>query len=137
MSEKKKKKKQTVKKRKKSAKGSLLTRIFGKKKAGEDDKVKKKAKARIKPLAPIERSIAEIKQMKKIGERDPERALPADFCCCCCCSSSSSCTIAGTDAPPRGDIDMRRPGRSVSRGPRPQWHRGGGGGGGGGGRGRW
>ena len=73
MSEKKKKKKQTVKKRKKSVKGSLLTRIFGKKKAGEDDKVKKKAKARIKPLAPIERSIAEIKQMKKIGERDPER----------------------------------------------------------------
>ena len=73
MSEKKKKKKQTVKKRKKSVKGSLLTRIFGKKKAGEDDKVKKKAKARIKPLTPIERSIAEIKQMKKIGERDPER----------------------------------------------------------------
>ena len=73
MSEKKKKKKQTVKKRKKSVKGSLLTRIFGKKKAGEDDKVKKKAKARIKPLTPIERSIVEIKQMKKIGERDPER----------------------------------------------------------------
>jgi len=73
MSEKKKKKKQTVKKRKESVKGSLLTRIFGKKKAGEDDKVKKKAKARIKPLTPIERSIAEIKQMKKIGERDPER----------------------------------------------------------------
>jgi len=73
MSEKKKKNKQTLKKRKKSAKGSLLTRIFGKKKAGEDDKVKKKAKARIKPLTPIERSIAEIKQMKKIGERDPER----------------------------------------------------------------
>ena len=73
MSEKKKKKKQTLKKRKESAKGSLLTRIFGKKKAGEDDKVKKKAKARIKPLTPIERSIAEIKQMKKIGERDPER----------------------------------------------------------------
>ena len=73
MSEKKKKNKQTLKKRKKSAKGSLLPRIFGKKKAGEDDKVKKKAKARIKPLTPIERSIAEIKQMKKIGERDPER----------------------------------------------------------------
>ncbi len=69
----KKKKKQTVKKRKKSAKESLLTRIFGKKKAGEDDKAKKKAKAIIKPLGPIERSIAEIKQMKKIGERDPER----------------------------------------------------------------
>ena len=66
-----KKKKQTVKKRKKSAKESLLTRIFGKNKAG--DKAKKKAKAIIKPLGPIERSIAEIKQMKKIGERDPER----------------------------------------------------------------
>ena len=68
-----KKKKQTVKKRKKSAKGSLLTRLFGKNKVGKDDKVKKKTKARIKPLTPIARAIAEIKQMKKIGERDPER----------------------------------------------------------------
>ena len=33
----------------------------------------KKAKPKAKPLTALQRSIAEIKQMKKIGDRDPER----------------------------------------------------------------
>ncbi len=56
-----------------SEKSSLLTRLFGgAKKKG--DKAKPSApKAKAKPLTPLQRSIAEIQQMTKIGQRDPER----------------------------------------------------------------
>jgi hypothetical protein len=68
-----KKKKPAGKKKKKAAKKSLLTRLFGDKKAKENGKTKKKTEARGKALTALQRSISEIKQMKKIGERDPER----------------------------------------------------------------
>lgn len=56
----------------KGEKSSLLTRLFGAKKKG--DKAKSAApKAKAKPLTPLQRSIAEIQQMTKIGQRDPER----------------------------------------------------------------
>jgi len=68
------KKKKTAKKTKKPKKkgtSSLLTRLFGGKK---DDKGKASAKkAKAKPLTPLQRSIAEMQQMTKIGKRDPER----------------------------------------------------------------
>ena len=68
-----KKKKPAGKKKKKAAKKSLLTRLFGDKKAKENGKTKKKTKAKVKALTALQRSISDIKQMKKIGERDPER----------------------------------------------------------------
>ena len=68
-----KKKKPAGKKKKKAAKKSLLTRLFGGEKAKKNDKVKKKTEVRAKALTALQRSISEIKQMKKIGERDPER----------------------------------------------------------------
>ena len=68
-----KKKKPAGKKKKKAAKKSLLTRLFGDKKAKENGKTKKKTAARPKALTAVQRSASEIKQMKKIGERDPER----------------------------------------------------------------
>ena len=68
-----KKKKPAGKKKKKAAKKSLLTRLFGDKKAKENGKTKKKTEARGKALTALQRSISEIKQMKKIGERDPKR----------------------------------------------------------------
>ena len=68
-----KKKKPAGKKKKKAAKKSLLTRLFGDKKAKENGKTKKKTEARVKALTALQRSISDIKQMKKIGERDPER----------------------------------------------------------------
>jgi len=67
------KKKRVAKKKKKSAtKKSLLARLFGDKKAVKETKPKK-TEARAKALTALQRSISEIKQMKKIGERDPER----------------------------------------------------------------
>ena len=66
-------KKPAGKKKKKAAKKSLLTRLFGDKKAKENGKTKKKTEARAKALTALQRSISEIKQMKKIGERDPKR----------------------------------------------------------------
>ena len=68
-----KKKKPAGKKKKKVAKKSLLTRLFGNKKAKENGKTKKKTEARPKALTALQRSTSDIKQMKKIGERDPER----------------------------------------------------------------
>ena len=68
-----KKKKPAGKKKKKAAKKSLLTRLFGNKKAKENGKTKKKTEARPKALTALQRSTSDIKQMKKIGERDPER----------------------------------------------------------------
>lgn len=68
-----KKKKPAGKKKKKAAKKSFLTRLFGDKKAKENGKTKKKTEARAKALTALQRSISDIKQMKKIGERDPER----------------------------------------------------------------
>ena len=68
-----KKKKPAGKKKKKAAKKSLLTRLFGNKKAKENGKTKKKTEAKVKALTALQRSISDIKQMKKIGERDPER----------------------------------------------------------------
>jgi hypothetical protein len=51
---------------------SLLTRLFGSKK--KDSQTKKAApKVKAKPLTPLQRSITEIQQMTKIGQRDPER----------------------------------------------------------------
>ena len=78
MSDNKKKKKKPAgkKKKKKAAKKSLLTRLFGDKKAGKNgkkDKPEKKSETRAQALTALQRSISEIKQMKKIGERDPER----------------------------------------------------------------
>ncbi|HIG53206.1 MAG TPA: hypothetical protein EYG11_24885 [Candidatus Latescibacteria bacterium] len=68
-----KKKKPAGKKKKKATKKSLLTRLFGDEKAKKNDKVEKKTAVRAKALTALQRSISEIKQMKKIGERDPER----------------------------------------------------------------
>ena len=68
-----KKKRSQKKKGKKNAsngKVSLLTRLFGRwKKKRPKTSPKKKAKL----LTPRQRSIAEIQQMAKIGQRDPER----------------------------------------------------------------
>lgn len=68
-----KKKKKAGKKKKKAEKKSLLTRLFGNRKAAENGKAKKKPETRAKALTALQRSISEIKQMKKIGDRDPER----------------------------------------------------------------
>ena len=68
------------KKKKGSKKSSVLTRLFGKdgKKGGKKGGKKKVAGAKeavekARPLSRRQRSIEEIKQMKKIGDRDPER----------------------------------------------------------------
>jgi len=73
-----------------SGRRSLLTRLFGGGKKG-DGKPRAKAgaggskaagngraeagpaAAKARPLTPLERSIREIKQLAKVGERDPER----------------------------------------------------------------
>lgn len=69
------KKKRTEKKKNKkkvpSDKSSLLTRLFGNRQKKAPQKRSEKVKA--KPLTPLQRSIAEIQQMTKIGQRDPER----------------------------------------------------------------
>ena len=65
-------KKKPVARKKSSTKKSLLARLFGDKKAVKETKPKK-TEARAKALTALQRSISEIKQMKKIGERDPER----------------------------------------------------------------
>ncbi len=59
---------------KKKKKVSLLGRLFGKKKkkAGPA-KAAPPAKAKPRPLTPLDRSIAQIKQMVHIGQKDPER----------------------------------------------------------------
>ena len=70
-----------VKSRKKKGKNSLLSRLLsGGKKKGEKKPAGKgkaqprnKAPAKARPLSRLERSIAEVKQMTKIGEKDPER----------------------------------------------------------------
>ena len=62
-----------ARKKKKAAKKSLLARLFGDRKKAKNDQVAKVPKAKAKPLTPLQRSIAEIKQMKKIGGRAPER----------------------------------------------------------------
>jgi len=68
-----KKKKKPIKKTKKKAQGSLLTRFFGGKKGDKKGKKTATAKVKAKPLTPLERSISEVQQMAKIGQRDPER----------------------------------------------------------------
>ena len=68
-----KKKRSPKKKAKKNAsggKGSLLTRLFG---GRQKKRPKTSPKKKAKPLTPLQRSIAEIQQMAKIGQRDPER----------------------------------------------------------------
>ena len=68
-----KKKRSQKKKGKKNAssdKPSLLTRLFGRRKK---KRFKTLPKEKTKPLTPRQRSIAEIQQMAKIGQRDPER----------------------------------------------------------------
>ena len=68
-----KKKRSAKKKGKKNAsggKGSLLTRLFG---GLQKKRPKTSPKKKTKPLTPRQRSIAEIQQMAKIGQRDPER----------------------------------------------------------------
>ena len=68
-----KKKRSQKKKGKKNAssdKPSLLTRLFGRRKK---KRFKTSPKEKTKPLTPRQRSIAEIQQMAKIGQRDPER----------------------------------------------------------------
>ena len=68
-----KKKRSQKKKGKKNAssdKPSLLTRLFGRRKKKQ---FKTSPKEKTKPLTPRQRSIAEIQQMAKIGQRDPER----------------------------------------------------------------
>ncbi|MFT5090341.1 MAG: hypothetical protein ACI906_000870 [Candidatus Latescibacterota bacterium] len=65
------KKKKSAKKTAKKGSSSLLTRLFGKKGADKGKAAAKKAK--VKPLTPLQRSIAEMQQMTKIGKRDPER----------------------------------------------------------------
>ncbi|HJP32549.1 MAG TPA: hypothetical protein QGF95_18550 [Candidatus Latescibacteria bacterium] len=63
------------KKKKGAAKsgGGLFSRLL--KNTGKEDKAGNggKAKAKAKPLTPLERSIQEIKHMAKVGESDPER----------------------------------------------------------------
>ena len=55
----------------------LLTRIFGGKKGGKSKGGKKGATAdkqsQETPRTRLQRSIAEMKQMKQLGEKDPER----------------------------------------------------------------
>ena len=65
------KKKKSTKKPAKKAKSSLLTRLFGAKKGADKNEAAPAKKA--KPLTPLQRSIAEMEQMTKIGKRDPER----------------------------------------------------------------
>jgi phosphopantothenoylcysteine synthetase/decarboxylase len=61
-----------MKKKRKKNSASLLTRLF--KKGGKKKGAGGKAGAeKARPLTPRQRSIAEIKQMKKIGDNDPER----------------------------------------------------------------
>ena len=71
MNEKKKRsQKKKGKKNPSSDKPSLLTRLFGRRKK---KRPKTSSKDKTKPLTPRQRSIAEIQQMAKIGQRDPER----------------------------------------------------------------
>ena len=71
MNEKKKRsQKKKGKKNSSSDKPSLLTRLFGRRKKKQ---FKTSPKEKTKPLTPRQRSIAEIQQMAKIGQRDPER----------------------------------------------------------------
>lgn len=68
-----KKKRSRKKKGKKNASGdklSFLTRLFSRRK---NKRPKTSPKEKPKPLTPRQRSIAEIQQMAKIGQRDPER----------------------------------------------------------------
>jgi hypothetical protein len=58
------------KKKSPSGKASLLTRLFG---GRQKKRPKPPSKEKAKPLTPMQRSIAEIQQMTKIGQRDPER----------------------------------------------------------------
>jgi hypothetical protein len=67
------KKKKSTKKPAKKAKSSLLTRLFGGKKGANKNQTGAAKKAKAKPLTPLQRSIAEMQQMTKIGKRDPER----------------------------------------------------------------
>ena len=62
-----------ARKKSKTAKKSLLFRLFGDRKNAKKGQAAKVPKAKAKPLTPLQRSIADIKQMKKIGDRDPER----------------------------------------------------------------
>ena len=71
MNEKKKRSgKKKGKKKAPSGKASLLTRLFGRR---QKKRPKPPSKEKTKPLTPLQRSIAEIQQMTKIGQRDPER----------------------------------------------------------------
>ena len=68
-----KKKRSQKKKGKKNASGdkpSFLARLFSRRKK---KRPKTSPKEKAKPLTPRQRSIAEIQQMAKIGQRDPER----------------------------------------------------------------
>ena len=67
-----------MKKKRKKKSASMLTRLFkksGKKKGGKKKGAggKRQAGEKARPLTRRQRSIAEIKQMKKIGDNDPER----------------------------------------------------------------
>ena len=66
-------KKAKATKKNKAVKKSLLSRLFGDRKNAKKGQAAKVPKAKAKPLTPLQRSIAEIRQMKKIGDRDPER----------------------------------------------------------------
>ena len=71
MNEKKKRsEKKKGKKKAPSGKVSLLKRLFG---GRQKKRTKPPSKEKAKPLTPMQRSIAEIQQMTKIGQRDPER----------------------------------------------------------------
>ena len=71
MNEKKKRsEKKKGKKKAPSGKASLLTRLFG---GRQKKRPKPPSEEKAKPLTPMQRSIAEIQQMTKIGQRDPER----------------------------------------------------------------
>ncbi len=70
------KKKPAGKTNKKAAKPSFLKRLLNRdpdekksRKGGDSGKAPEKKK----PLTPLEKSIAEIRQLQKVGERDPER----------------------------------------------------------------
>ena len=58
------------KKKTSSGRASLLERLFGR---WKKKRPKTSPKERAEPLTPRQRSIAEIRQMAKIGQRDPER----------------------------------------------------------------
>ena len=67
-----------MKKKRKKKSASMLTRLFkksGKKKGGKKKGAggKRQAGEKARPLTRRQRAIAEIKQMKKIGDNDPER----------------------------------------------------------------